>query len=592
MRTKQLVSQKNDSEKIKNAKWASIYHTKIPLEIEIPNKDLSTLFFESAQKNAKQPFLIFEGKTKTYEQTRKEVTKLANSLLELGIKKGDRIGLLMPNCPQFVVSYLSILSIGGISNAISPLYTPTEIKFQLKDSESVAIFTLDMFLDKIRPIRKNTNIEYVIVTSIADELKPLKGFLYKKILARKNPKPNTSELRYKELISKGSEKNIDVKIDAKKDIAILQYTVGTTGPSKGAMLTHFNFLSQVIAVDYWMEWVGGKLPSIKDRSLGAIPFSHSFGLTTSFLWPISVGGLIVLVPDPRKLEEIMKLIQKHKIHFFMGVPILYQKLAEHPKVRKYDWSSIRGCISGGSALHKSTLDLFEEKTNALLVEGYGLTEASPVTHINPVDEKYRRIGIGIPIPNTLAKLIDLQTGEDISDEFNKDGFTREGELCIKGPQVMKGYLNQPEETAKVFTSDGWLKTGDVAKMTENGFFVIVDRLKDCIFTSGYQVWPLEIEEVLCKHPDISLAAVIPFKDDQLNDKVKAFLVRSPGSKEQTADELRTFCKQYLAPYKIPKVFEYRKELPVSPVGKILRRPLREENTKALSSEEHTEKIKV
>lgn len=587
-----MVSQKNNLDKIKNAKWASIYHPKIPLEIEIPNKDLSTLFFENADQNAKQPFLIFEGKIKTYEQAKMEVIKLANSLLELGIKKGDRVGLLMPNCPQFVISYLSILSIGGITNAISPLYTSTEIEFQLKDSESIAVFTLDIFLDKIRSIKKSANLEHVIVTSIADELKPLKGFFYKNILARKNLKPNNSELNYKELMSKGSEQSIEIKIDAKKDLATLQYTGGTTGPSKGAMLTHFNLLSQVIAVDYWMEWIGGKLPGIKDRSLGAIPFSHSFGLTTSFLWPISVGGLIVLVPDPRKLENIMKLIQKYKIHFFMGVPILYQKIGEHPKVRKYDWSSIRGCISGGSALHKSTLELFERKTNALLVEGYGLTEASPVTHINPVDEKYRRIGIGIPIPNTLAKLIDLQTGDDIPEEFNKDGFTREGELCIKGPQVMKGYWKQPEETERVFTSDGWLRTGDVAKMTEIGFFVIVDRLKDCIFTSGYQVWPLEIEEVLCKHHDISLAAVIPFKDEQLNDKVKAFLVRSPGSPERTSNELSTFCKQYLAPYKIPKVFEYRDELPLSPVGKILRRPLREENTETLVIEEHAEKISL
>ncbi len=585
-----MVSQKNGSEKIKNARWAAIYHPKIPLEIEIPNKDLSTLFFENAQQNAKQPFLIFEGKTKTYEQTKKEVTKLANSLLELGIKKGDCIGLLMPNCPQFVVSYLSILSIGGITNAISPLYTPTEIEFQLKDSETATIFTLDMFLDKIRPIKKSANLKHVIVTSIADELKPLKGFFYKNFLARKNPKPNASELSYKELVSNGSEKSIEVVIDAKNDLATLQYTGGTTGPSKGAMLTHYNLLSQVIAVDYWMEWIGGKLPGIKDRSLGAIPFSHSFGLTTSFLWPISVAGLIVLVPDPRKLEDLMKFIQKYKIHFFMGVPILYQKLAEHPKVEKYNWSSIRGCLSGGSSLHKSTLNLFEGKTNALLVEGYGLTEASPVTHINPVDEKYRRIGIGIPIPNTLAKLIDLQTGEDIPDEFSKDGFTREGELCIKGPQVMKGYWKQPQETEKVFTSDGWLRTGDVAKMTEIGFFVIVDRLKDCIFTSGYQVWPLEIEEVLCKHPDISLAAVIPFRDEQLNDKVKAFLVRTPGSSKCTHDELHAFCKQYLAPYKIPKVFEYREELPVSPVGKILRRPLREESTTSSTAEGHVEKI--
>lgn len=573
---KPLNSQQKRSMKVKKVRWASIYHPNIPLEIEIPNKDLATLFFDNAKIHAKETFLIFEGKKKTYGQVSKEVTKLANSLLKLGIEKGDRIALLLPNCPQFIISYLSTLAIGGITTTISPLYSAPEIKLQLTDSGATTIITLDMFLDKIRPIKKETNLKHVIVSSIADELKPLKGFLYKNILARKNPKRKYPELSYKELVKKGIEKEVDIKIDAENDLATLQYTGGTTGIPKGAMLTHRNLISQVIVLDYWMEWIGGKLPGIRDRSIGAIPFSHIFGLTTSFLWPFSVGGLIVIVPDPRELENIMKLIQKYKIHFFMGVPILYQKIAEHPKVTKYDWSSIRACISGGSALHKSILNLFEEKTKALLVEGYGLSEASPVTHINPVDDKLRRIGIGIPIPNTQAKLIDIDTGEDIPEEFSENGLTREGELVVKGPQVMKGYWQQPEETEKVFTVDGWLKTGDVAKMTEQGFFVIVDRLKDCIFTSGYQVWPLEIEEVLCKHPDISLAAVVPFIDEQANEKPKAFLVAAPNAQKRTPNELKEFCKQYLAPYKVPKDFEYREELPISPVGKILRRPLKEE----------------
>ncbi|MBD3193337.1 MAG: AMP-binding protein [Candidatus Heimdallarchaeota archaeon] len=576
MRIRKLNSQQEKSMKGKNSRWVSIYHPNIPFEIEIPDKDLATLFFEQARINAKQTFLIFEGKTKKYSQVSKEVTKLANSLLKLGIQKGDRIALLMPNCPQFVISYLSTLAIGGITTAISPLYSASEIKFQLKDSGATAIITLDMFLDKIRLVKKETNLRHVIVSSIADELNPLKGFLYKNILGRKNPKRESPELSYKKLIKNGIEKKIEIKIDAKNDLATLQYTGGTTGIPKGAMLTHHNLISQVIVLDYWMEWIGGKLPGIRDRSIGAIPFSHIFGLTTSFLWPFSVGGLIVIIPDPRELETIMKLIQKYKIHFFMGVPILYQKIAEHPKVTKYDWSSIRACISGGSALHKSTLHLFEEKTNALLVEGYGLSEASPVTHINPVDDTLRRIGIGIPIPNTQAKLIDIDTEEDIPEKFPKNGLTQEGELAVKGPQVMKGYWKQPEETEKVFTAEGWLKTGDVAKMTEQGFFIIVDRLKDCIFTSGYQVWPLEIEEVLCKHPDISLAAVVPFVDEQANEKPKAFLVAAPNAPKRTPNELREFCKQYLAPYKVPKDFEYREELPISPVGKILRRPLREE----------------
>ena len=571
-----LSSTKNYSKELKNSRWAKIYHPKIPIEIDIPNKSLADLFFEKANENLEQKFIIFEGKEKTYKQALNEVTQFANSLLELGIKKGDRIALLMPNCPQFIISYLSILAIGAITTTISPLYSTSEIEVQLKDSGSIAIITIDMFLDKIRPLKVTTSLEHVIVSSIADELNPIKAFFYRYFLARKNPKPNSTELSFKKLVRTGSLNKIDVKIDALNDLATLQYTGGTTGSPKGAMLTHHNLLSQVIVVDYWMEWIGGKLPGVKDRSIGAIPFSHIFGLTTSFIWPISVGGLIVLVPDPRKLKDIMKLIQKYKIHFFMGVPILYQKLGEHPKTPTYDWSSVRGCISGGSALYKSTLNLFEEKTGALLVEGYGLTEASPVTHINPVDDQLRRIGIGIPIPNTLAKLIDISTGEDIQEKFLEDGMTREGELVVKGPQVMKGYWNQPEESKKVLLQNDWLRTGDVARMTELGFFVIVDRLKDCIFTSGYQVWPLEVEEVLCKHPSISLAAVIPYQDEQLNEKIKAFLVATQGTEKLTIEELRNYCKKSLAPYKIPRIFEYREELPVSTVGKILRRPLREE----------------
>jgi long-chain acyl-CoA synthetase len=272
----------------------------------------------------------------------------------------------------------------------------------------------------------------------------------------------------------------------------------------------------------------------------------------------------------------MKTVQDHKIHFFMAVPTLYQKIAEHPKVSDYDWSSLRCGISGGSALHTSVMDLFEEKTSALLVEGYGLSEASPVTHVNPVDVKLRKIGIGLPIPNTEAKIIDIHTGEDIPEKFDNDGLTKEGELLVRGPQVMKGYWKKPEETENVLTSDGWLKTGDVVKMNKEGFFTIVDRLKDCIFTSGYQVWPLEVEKALCDHEDISLAAVIPFKDESLNEVIKAVIVAAEDAPEHNHKTLKEYCKTVLAPYKVPKEFEYRKELPLSPVGKVLRRPLKEE----------------
>ncbi|MHA1629221.1 MAG: AMP-binding protein [Candidatus Heimdallarchaeota archaeon] len=562
------------------ARWHSLYHEKIPPEIEVPNISLGEMFFEVAAKNHEKPFLYFQGKKKTYGEAAEEVRRLGNALQELGVKKGDRVAILLPNCPQFVISYLSILAIGGTVTAISSLLTEKDIKFQLNDSGSVALITLDLFLDKVRAVREETPaLKHVIVSSIADELSSIKGFLYKTIIGRKNPKPTKEELRYKQIIKNGKNISINVTIDPKEHLAALQYTGGTTGTPKGAMLTHYNLVSQTVVLDAWMEWIGGKLPGVQDTNIGALPFSHIFGLTTSFLWPMSIGGMIVLIPDPRKLEELMKTIQNYRIHFFMAVPTLFQKLAEHPKVSDYDWSSLRICISGGSALHPDILREFEEKTGALLVEGYGLSEASPVTHVNPADRVLRRIGIGLPIPNTEAKIVDIKTGETIPEVFDSEKKTAEGELLVRGPQVMKGYWNKPEETKKVLTPDGWLRTGDVAKMTEEGYFEIVDRLKDCIFTSGFQVWPLEIETILCNHPDISLAAVIPYKDENLNELIKAIIVAREGAPKYDEKELRAYCKKHLAPYKVPKIFEYREELPLSPVGKVLRRPLREEVVK-------------
>ncbi|HUT80567.1 MAG TPA: AMP-binding protein [Candidatus Bathyarchaeia archaeon] len=560
------------------ARWNSVYHKNIPTEVDIPkNKSLADLFFDSAANASDMTFLVFEGKTKTYAQAKLEIMKLANALVDLGVKKGDRIAILMPNCPQYVISYLSTLYAGAVVTAISPLNTLKEIEFQLKDSSSKILITLDLFLENVRAVRERSDLEHVIVSSVADELSSLKGFFYKNLIARKNLKPNETELKYKDVLKNGKDKELKIKINPQEDLAALQYTGGTTGTPKGAMLTHYNLVSQAKVIDYWIEWIGGKYPGVQDTHLGALPFSHIFGLTTSFLWPMSVGGMIVLTPDPRKLETIMKLVQNYKIQFFMGVPTLFQKIAEHPKVSDYEWSSLRISISGGSALHPDTMNKYEEKTGALLVEGFGLTEASPVTHINPADKHIRRLGIGIPIPNTQAKIIDLKTGEDIQETFNSENkLTTEGELLVKGPQIMKGYWNKPEETKNVITSDGWLKTGDVVKMDEQGFFVIVDRLKDCIFTSGYQVWPLDVETCLCNHPDISLAAVIPFKDENLNEVIKAVLVAASGAPELDSKTLKAYCKQNLAPYKVPKVFEYRKELPLSPVGKVLRRPLREE----------------
>ncbi|MBD3191190.1 MAG: AMP-binding protein [Candidatus Heimdallarchaeota archaeon] len=552
------------------------YHPNIPAEIDIPNKSIHEIFFDSVDECSDLPFLYFEGNTITYQEAGEKVQKLANALKNLGLKKGDRIALFMPNCPQYVIGYMSILSIGGIVTAISPLYTAKEIKHQLKDSGSKAILTLDMFLDKVREVREETNLEHVIASSIADELSSLKGILYRLVIGRKNPKIQDDELSYSQLLKDSSDTRISVKVNPKEDLAALQYTGGTTGVPKGAMLTHHNLVSQMVILHYWEEWIGGPIPGVQRANMGALPFSHIFGLTTAMLWPIYAGGSILLIPDPRKLEDVLKGIEKYNIQFFNAVPLLFQKLADHPKVGNYNLSSLRQCISGGCSLHPKVLEKFEEKTGATLVEGYGLSEASPVTHINPADRELRKINIGMPIPNTEAKIVDLESGEDLKEFSVKGDKTPAGELLIRGPQVMKGYWNRPEATNKVLTEDGWLRTGDVACMDKDGYFAIIDRLKDVIFTSGYQVWPLEVEEVLCNHPDISMAAVIPVTDDQGNELVKAVIVPENEESKPSKEELRAFCKKNLAPYKVPRFFEYREELPLSAVGKVLRRPLREE----------------
>ena len=391
------------------------------------------------------------------------------------------------------------------------------------------------------------------------------AFLYKNLIARKNPKV-INELSYKELVTKGENKEIITKVNAKEDIAVLQYTGGTTGIMKGAMLTNYNLIAQATILPYWIEWLP-ELPDGQYKISGCLPMSHIFGFSTSFLWTIALAGLLYLVPDPRQLEEVMQSVHKYKIHFMFAVPVLYQKIAEHPKIGKYDLSSLYLCISGGEALPATTSNKFEEVTGATLVEGYGLSESSPVTHVNPARAELKKLNsIGIPIPNTLAMVVDQDTHEEITE------YGKEGELWVRGPSVMKGYWNNKEASDDVLVK-GWLRTGDIATMDDKGYFSIVDRAKDMIIVSGFKVWPSDVEDVLYSHPDINMAGVVQFKDGD-KEKVKAFLVAEPGSKKLTYKEIKAYCKDKLAPYKIPTIIEYKDDLPRTVVGKVSRKDLR------------------
>ncbi|MHA1205077.1 MAG: long-chain-fatty-acid--CoA ligase [Candidatus Heimdallarchaeaceae archaeon] len=541
------------------------YIPSIPDEIEIPDKSIIELFRETASNFQDLPLTYFEGKYKTYKEVVDDINRLANGLRELGIKKGDRVAAFLPNSPQFIVTFLAVHSLGAIFTGISSLSSQKELQYQLEDSGAKAIVTFDVFLDKVREVKDETSLEHIIVTSAADELPSIKAFLYKLIIGRKNPKVK-NEIKYKELLKKSSNEPIITKVDPKDDIAVLQYTGGTTGVMKGAMLTHKNLVAQAITLDYWKNWLDN-VPEKPYRIVGALPFSHIFGLSTSLLWPAIAGATIYLFPDPRKLEAIIKSIDKFKIQFFMGIPVMFLKISEHPKVDKYDLSSLLMCISGGESLPKVTVDKFESKTGNVLVEGYGLTESSPVTHVNPANRKYRKIGtIGIPIPNVKAMIVDTDTLEEITE------FGKPGELWIRGPSVMKGYWNNKEATEKSLVK-GWLRTGDIAVMDEEGFFAIVDRIKDMIIVSGYKVWPNEVEDVLYSHPAINMAAVIGEKAET-KEIVKAYLVKEPGHEELSLEEVRAYCKKHLAPYKVPRKIEYLEELPRTALGKVLRKELR------------------
>lgn len=536
----------------------------IKKEFEIPIKSLMELFREIAKKNKQNNATFFKGKFKTYHELEAEINKLSNAFHSLGIRKGDRIAALLPNCPQYITTFFATQALGAIFTAINPMNSSMEIEKQLNDSEPKLLITLDIFTDKIKAIEEKLTLDHVIITSVARELPNTKKYIYKLITMRKKV-PLKNSLYYDTLIEKQDATAIDVPINPKEDIAILQYTGGTTGSSKGAMLTHYNLISQTEMLKYWRTGLE-KQPDGQLKIAGVLPYSHIFGLTSSFLWPIAEGATIYLIPDPRKLEEIMSIINDFKVQFLNCVPVFFLKFATHPHMNKYNYSSLHLCISGGESLPIETVKIFEEKTGCLLIEGYGLTEASPVTHANPPNRQQRSTGsIGVPVPNTQARIVDTETGEIITTPDVS------GELWIKGPGVMKGYWKNDKATNETII-DGWLRTGDVAILNDMGYYKIIDRLKDLIIVSGYKVWPNEVEEILLTHPSILEAAIIPHHTE-LGTKIKAVLVKNHSSESISIEDLRSYCKKFLAPYKIPSLIEYRDALPRSLVGKVLRREL-------------------
>jgi long-chain acyl-CoA synthetase len=564
--------------------WFDNYPEGVPNEVDIPDISVGQMLEQTTRRYGNNTALIFINNKITYRKLDELANRFANLLKGLGIKKGDRVGLQLPNSPQMVLAYYGTLKLGAVAVMFNPMYSPREIEHQLRDSGAKVMVILDRFWPNVKKALEKAKPEHLIVTHIKDYLKfPLN--LLEPIKAKREGEHVVVDMdadkyglegmhEFKDLMAQASTQRPDVDIVPSQDLAVLQYTGGTTGVSKGTMLTHSNLVSNVVQCRTWF-------PGIRegeDIVLCTLPFFHSYGMTVDMNLGIYAGGVLVLIPNPRDLHMVIKTISKHRPTLFPGVPAMYIALINNPDVKsgKMDVSSIRACLSGAAPLPVEVQEEFEELTGGKLVEGYGLSEASPVTHANPIEGMRKTGSIGMPVPNTEVKVVGV---EDRTKELSLGEI---GELVVRGPQVMRGYWNMPGETEMVLDDEGWLYTGDIARADSDGFFYIVDRKKDMIIASGYNIYPRDVEEVLFEHPKVADAAVAGVPDPKRGETVKAYIVLKEGE-TATEDEIKDFCRDKMSKYKVPTLVEFRDELPKTMVGKVLRRVLVEEEKKAAES---------
>ncbi|MDF2647043.1 MAG: AMP-dependent synthetase and ligase [Paenibacillus sp.] len=550
--------------------WLRHYPSEVAPTYEYPKHNLARLLVDSAHKFPDRPALYFLGKTLRYREVLEASYRFANALKDLGVSPGDRVSIMLPNCPSAIIAYFGTLMMGGIVVMTNPLYVERELVHQLSDSGATVIVTLDLLFDRVQKAKGKTPIRHVIVTSIKDYLPFPKNVLYpikmKKDGANLAVTYGDGVYSYKKMLREASRSPICVDVKADEDIALLQYTGGTTGISKGVMLTHTNLIANTYQTSHWCY----RIRLGEERFLGAIPCFHVFGLTVLLNQSMYRAGMLILIPK-FDINMILDTIHTLKPTIFPGAPTMYIALINHKRVKEVDISSINVCVSGSAPLPLEVQERFEALTGGRLIEGYGLTEASPVTHANPI-WGFRKIGsIGIPFPDTDTKVIDSDSGQELP-------IGEIGEIIIKGPQVMKGYWQREHETAMTIR-DGWLYTGDMGRIDEDGFFSIVDRKKDLIIAGGYNIYPRDIEEVLFEHPAILEAAVAGVPDEYRGETVKAFVVLKPGM-TLTEKELELWCRERLAAYKVPRKVEFRQSLPKTMIGKVLRRQLLEEEKKA------------
>ncbi len=546
--------------------WLKRYDPGVPHHIDLPPVPLHRFLEDAAKAYPDRPCAVFKGHAVSYSQMNTLADRLAAALVELGVKKGDPVAIFMPNSAQFVMAFYAILKAGGVVVATNPLYSAREIEHQLNDAGAEIMLVMSNFYRMVKSVQPKTRVRRVIVTNIKEYLPGLKRILFTLVKEKKGGhrvELAEGDLRLQDVLAAHEQSRrpaVDVRPD---DVALFQYSGGTTGVSKAAVATHRNLVANTLQINKWMTGCRDGQETV----LMAIPMFHVYGMVAGMSFAVGSGASMVMIPNPRDLKDVLENIDKYQPTVFPGVPTMYNAINNHPQVAagKYKVTSIKACISGSAPLLRETKDRFEALTGGKLVEGYGLSEAPTATHCNPLMGENRAGSIGMPLPDVECRIISLDDGATVLETGEV------GELAIRSPNVMRGYHNMPTETANSLR-DGWLFTGDIARMDADGYFYIVDRKKELIKPGGYQVWPREVEEEIAKNPKVLDVGVAGIPDAYRGETVKAWVVVRPGE-TLTEDEVKAWCRERMAAFKVPTQVEFRSELPKTTVGKILRREL-------------------
>jgi long-chain acyl-CoA synthetase len=555
-----------------NRPWLSAYPEGVPADIDTSAySSLVELMQDSFRRYSDRPAFNFMGRNMSYGELDRLSQVFAAYLQDLGLVMGDRVAIMLPNVLQYPVAVAAVLRAGFVVVNINPLYTPRELELQLKNSGAKAIVILENFAATLQQCLAKTPVKHVVLCAMGDRLGALKGFVVNQVVRRVKKMVPPFELpdavRFNAALSLGERSTLTLPAITGDDLAVLQYTGGTTGVSKGAELLHRNLVANVLQSAAWNDPALKRVPIDEQLTfVCALPLYHIFAFTINMMLTMRMGGCSILIPNPRDLPAVLKELSKHRFHMFPAVNTLFNGLANHPDFAKVDWSHLVVSLGGGTAVQGSVAKLWLEKTGCPICEGYGLSETSPSASCNPVTSSAYTGSIGVPIPGTEMKIID-DDGHELAPGVP-------GEIVIRGPQVMAGYWQRPDETARAMTPDGFFKTGDVGVMDERGFFRIVDRKKDMILVSGFNVYPNEVEDVVSSLPGVLECAVIGIPDERSGEAVKLVVVKKNPA--LTEADVRDYCKHNLTGYKLPRVIEFRADLPKTPVGKVLRRELRDQ----------------